>query len=232
MASGRACLASGSLCLASGGPLPGRGVAARCQAMAGRRMATAPSSVSLFFQPNLFPFMEEEEECNTRLALGIGGYGLKNNARNSTSALHFDALFPIQFKEEQEELDEGTSGKETSNCSSERHSAGARKKLKLTREQVMLLEESFSEHSTLNTIVEIIAEAKAGTGRAAGHSTASSGGVVSEPESEDEDEADGGGLRVLEEELREAERGEPEVEEGADAADEVDDDDRVGVFFV
>ncbi|XP_042444490.1 homeobox-leucine zipper protein HAT22-like isoform X1 [Zingiber officinale] len=114
-----------------------------------------PSSVSLFFQPNLLPFMEEEEEeeeeCNTRLALGIGDYGLKSNARDSTSTLHFDALFPIQFKEEQEELDEGVSGKETSNCSSERHSVGARKKLKLTREQVMLLEESFSQHSTLNT---------------------------------------------------------------------------------
>ncbi|KAG6474468.1 hypothetical protein ZIOFF_068405 [Zingiber officinale] len=167
-----------------------------------------PSSVSLFFQPNLLPFMEEEEEeeeeeCNTRLALGIGDYGLKSNARNSTSTLHFDALFPIQFKEEQEELDEGISGKETSNCS----------KLK-------------------KKMVEIIAEAKAGTGRAAGHSAAASGGVVSEPESEDEDEADGGGLRVLEEELREAERGEPEVEEGADAAGEVDDDDRVGVFVV
>ncbi|XP_074557759.1 homeobox-leucine zipper protein HAT9-like [Curcuma longa] len=93
--------------------------------------------------------MEEEEECNTRLALGIGGYGLKN-ARNSTSTLHFDALFPIQLKEEQEE-DEVISGKETSNCSSERHPVGARKKLKLTREQVMLLEESFSEHSSLNT---------------------------------------------------------------------------------
>lgn len=93
--------------------------------------------------------MEEEEECNTRLALGIGGYGLKN-ARNSTSTLHFDALFPIQLKEEEE--DEVVSGKETSNCSSERHPVGTRKKLKLTREQVMLLEESFKEHTTLNTV--------------------------------------------------------------------------------
>lgn len=77
-------------------------------------------------------------------------------------------------------------------------------------------------------IVEAVAGAKAGPGRAALHSAAASGGVVPEQASEDEDEADGGGPRAPEAALREAGRGEPEAEEGADAAGEGGGDDRVG----
>ncbi|KAG6469986.1 hypothetical protein ZIOFF_070925 [Zingiber officinale] len=87
-------------------------------------------------------FMEGEEECDTRLALGIG------TRINPTATLHFDALFPVQLKEEDDEEEVAVStGKAGSNCSSERK----KKKLKLTREQVLLLEESFGERSTLDS---------------------------------------------------------------------------------
>lgn len=89
--------------------------------------------------------MEGEEEFDTRLALGIG-------TRNPTATLHFDALFPVRLKEEDDEEVVST-GKAASNCSSERQTVcGRKKKLKLAREQVRLLEESFGERSTLDTV--------------------------------------------------------------------------------
>lgn len=96
---------------------------------------------------------EEPEECNTSLALGISGYGSKKSINNrTTTTLQFDALFPNHSKEVEDVV---ISGKETSNCSSEEF-LGPKKKLKLTREQVFLLEQSYSEHNTLNAVIELV----------------------------------------------------------------------------
>ncbi|XP_042375721.1 uncharacterized protein LOC121969603 isoform X1 [Zingiber officinale] len=94
-------------------------------------------------------FMEEElEECNMSLALGISGYGSKKSTSNrTTTTLQFDALFPNHSKEVE---NVANGGKETSNCSSEEF-LGPKKKLKLTKEQVFLLEQSYSERDTVNT---------------------------------------------------------------------------------
>lgn len=96
---------------------------------------------------------EEPEECNTSLALGISGYGSKKGISNRTATtLQFDGLFPNHSKEVEDIV---MSGKETSNCSSEEF-LGPKKKLKLTKEQVFLLEQSYSEHDTVNTVIKSV----------------------------------------------------------------------------
>ncbi|KAI3439676.1 Homeobox domain-containing protein, partial [Psidium guajava] len=93
----------------------------------------------------------------------------------------------------------------------------SRKKLRLSKDQSAVLEESFKEHNTLNPWV-FPAEAKAGTGEAARAPAQTGGGLVSEQKSEDEVEADGGGLRVPEAVLREPDGGEPAAAEGGAGA--------------
>ncbi|XP_064985852.1 homeobox-leucine zipper protein HAT1 isoform X3 [Musa acuminata AAA Group] len=129
----------------------------------------------------------QEEECNVSLSLAIGGVGDLPFIKN---------LDQTSFKEEKEEKRDG---------------GGTRKKLRLSGEQLALLEDSFRAHSTLAPVrpetracAEVALAAEA------------SGSMVSEQESQDQTEADGGRLRVLEEVLREAGQREQKAEEGAD----------------
>ncbi|CAD5190043.1 unnamed protein product [Musa acuminata subsp. malaccensis] len=109
----------------------------------------------------------EEGDCNTSLSLAIGG------GRQFTPSTSLHVLFPHHPKQEEEEeedthrhvgsvsrwkeLDEeeeeedGVSGKDDSSNLSDDKPVGTRKKLKLTIEQVRLLEDSFRHRSTLNT---------------------------------------------------------------------------------
>ncbi|CAL9766201.1 unnamed protein product [Musa acuminata subsp. burmannicoides] len=103
-----------------------------------------------------------EEECNTNLSLAIDGGRQFMPGHRSKPTLHLQVLFPHHPKEEEEEEpiriprsknteeEEVISGRDTSNCSNDKL-FGTRKKLKLTKEQVTLLEDRFREHNTLNT---------------------------------------------------------------------------------
>ncbi|RWW42862.1 hypothetical protein BHE74_00051593 [Ensete ventricosum] len=109
----------------------------------------------------------EDGECNTSLSLAIGG------GRQFTPSTSLHLLFPrhpkeeeedtqvhvgsvsrwkeLDDEEEEEEEEEGVSGKDDSSNLSDDKPVGTRKKLKLTIEQVRLLEDSFRERSTLST---------------------------------------------------------------------------------
>ncbi|CAL9079221.1 unnamed protein product, partial [Musa textilis] len=103
-----------------------------------------------------------EEECNTNLSLAIHGGRQFVPGHRSKPALQLQVLFPHHPKEEEEEEpkriprsknteeEEVISGRDTSNCSNDKL-FGTRKKLKLTKEQVTLLEDRFREHNALNT---------------------------------------------------------------------------------
>lgn len=110
----------------------------------------------------------EEGDCNTSLSLAIGG------GRLFTPSTSLHVLFPHHPKEEEEESDtqrhvgsvsrwkeldeeeeeeeDGVSGKDDSSNLGDDKPVGIRKKLKLTIEQVRLLEDSFRQRSTLNTV--------------------------------------------------------------------------------
>lgn len=104
-----------------------------------------------------------EEECNTNLSLAIDGGRQFMPGHRSKPTLQLQVLFPHHPKEEEEEEpiriprsknteeEEVISGRDSSNCSNDRL-FGTRKKLKLTKEQVSLLEDRFREHNTLNTV--------------------------------------------------------------------------------
>ncbi|XP_064964985.1 homeobox-leucine zipper protein HAT22-like isoform X1 [Musa acuminata AAA Group] len=104
-----------------------------------------------------------EEECNTNLSLAIDGGRQFMPGHRSKPTLHLQVLFPHHPKEEEEEEpiriprsknteeEEVISGRDNSNCSNDKL-FGTRKKLKLTKEQVTLLEDRFREHNTLNTV--------------------------------------------------------------------------------
>ncbi|RWV92064.1 hypothetical protein GW17_00045602 [Ensete ventricosum] len=109
----------------------------------------------------------EDGECNTSLSLAIGG------GRQFTPSTSLHLLFPrhpkeeeedtqvhvgsvsrwkeLDDEEEEEEEEEGVSGKDDSSNLSDDKPVGTRKKLKLTIEQVRLLEDSFRDRSTLST---------------------------------------------------------------------------------
>ncbi|WOL00253.1 hypothetical protein Cni_G08966 [Canna indica] len=91
---------------------------------------------------------------------------------------------------------------------------GGRKKLRLSKEQSAVLEESFKEHSTLNPVssrIDLKAEARAG--QAAASTAAAGGSVVPKPAREDQVEADGGGLRAPPPVLPRPDGGEPAAAE-------------------
>ena len=117
----------------------------------------------------------EGDECNISLGLAIGGGGLfsSNQSRNNgrKPPVQFHVLFPPQPKGEEEEEEpiteeqhvnksrsrsknideeEDTSTKDMSDGVS--NQVGMRKKLRLTKEQLTLLENSFQEHNTLNSV--------------------------------------------------------------------------------
>lgn len=115
----------------------------------------------------------EEDECNIGLGLAIGG-GQHFTSKNSRSGgrkppVRLYDLFPHRRKEEEEEeeprrekqhewknIDEEEdtmSAKDTSRDGGN-DQVETRKKLRLTEEQLTLLENSFREHTTLNQVTE------------------------------------------------------------------------------
>ncbi|XP_068643970.1 homeobox-leucine zipper protein HAT14-like [Aristolochia californica] len=108
--------------------------------------------------------MEEEDLCNTGLVLGIGSAqfsaAASSSDRRTQLPVKFHLLFPPHTQKTAEEQDvERSSSKTTDddedysnrNFSSEVNNTSnvPRKKLRLSKEQSALLEESFKEHSTL-----------------------------------------------------------------------------------
>ncbi|KAK9055253.1 hypothetical protein SSX86_026335 [Deinandra increscens subsp. villosa] len=116
--------------------------------------------------------MDEEETCNTTLALGIGvGTKTEEQSKNKKRASWLDLSLPLHPKIEasghdyknddhdtddqdsfsSKTIDDQEDEKETrlKNCNN--NIDGSRKKLKLTTAQTILLEDSFKVHSTLNT---------------------------------------------------------------------------------
>ncbi|XP_073154913.1 homeobox-leucine zipper protein HAT4-like isoform X1 [Henckelia pumila] len=88
--------------------------------------------------------------------------------------------------------------------------AASRKKLRLSKEQAAVLEETFKEHSTLNPVT------KNGISKTAKSEASAGGGVVSEQKGKNEAEANRGRLRVLETLLREFDGGEQATAEGSE----------------
>ncbi|KAJ8634552.1 hypothetical protein MRB53_008819 [Persea americana] len=101
--------------------------------------------------------MEEEEICNTGLVLGIGpigcGVSKKKCHLQQKPPVRFHLLFPSV--DEEQEVD-GSSSKVTdegedygSRVGNDHERNHTRKKLRLSKEQSSLLEDSFKEHNTL-----------------------------------------------------------------------------------
>ncbi|VAI08042.1 unnamed protein product [Triticum turgidum subsp. durum] len=116
-------------------------------------------------------------------------------------------------RERAEEADLGEMVSSTAAGAEEDDDGSTRKKLRLTKEQSALLEDRFKEHSTLNPV-----QAESGFSQAAKPQAKAGGSLVPEQKSQDEAEADGGGLRVPEALLRDAHRGEPPAAAGAAGA--------------
>ncbi|KAG6428431.1 hypothetical protein SASPL_112682 [Salvia splendens] len=93
--------------------------------------------------------------------------------------------------------------------SDEEDAENARKKLRLSKDQSAVLEESFKEHSTLNPV-----KAKNGSGEEIRAQAEADRSLVSKQKSKDEIEANRGGLRISKEMLREFDRGKQEAAEG------------------
>ncbi|XP_073116926.1 homeobox-leucine zipper protein HOX15 isoform X1 [Elaeis guineensis] len=110
--------------------------------------------------------MVEEEYCNTVLGLSIGGGGHfpSNRSHDRKPPVQFHILFPPQLKEEEIKEETSTIGedkKKLSRLNSDNEEdciiggsnrGGTRKKLRLTNEQSMLLEDSFRTHNTLTSV--------------------------------------------------------------------------------
>ncbi|XP_073278500.1 homeobox-leucine zipper protein HAT3-like isoform X1 [Primulina huaijiensis] len=90
--------------------------------------------------------------------------------------------------------------------------AASRKKLRLSKVQAAVLEETFKEHSTLNPVT------KNGFSKKARSEASAGGGVVSEQKGEDKVEANRGRLRVLEPLLREFDRRKQTIAEGSEGS--------------
>ncbi|KAI5674101.1 hypothetical protein M9H77_14465 [Catharanthus roseus] len=113
---------------------------------------------------------EDHEICNTRLGLGISLDDFhvpkkisinRQKKKNSSIKLGLDVSFPFHnFKYDDKEIviddyhhkgckiEEGSSSKTI-------NGGGARKKLRLTKEQSTVLENSFKQHTTLNTFYNL-----------------------------------------------------------------------------
>ncbi|KAK3005447.1 hypothetical protein RJ639_015616 [Escallonia herrerae] len=100
--------------------------------------------------------MVDEELCNTGLALSIGQFVPKRDQHKNKHVVCLDLTIPLHPKQEAnidaecrsegsslKPVDEGQTSKNNKIC--------GRKKLRLSKEQSTLLEDSFKIHSTLNT---------------------------------------------------------------------------------
>jgi len=111
--------------------------------------------------------MEAEDFGKSWLGLGIGGGDLK---RRSSAAVRLDLLFPQQSVKEEEAAvgstkaekgarkrlkitdDDGVGRRSLEPSPSDDGGAGARKKLRLTKEQSTLLEDTFRAHNILSHV--------------------------------------------------------------------------------
>lgn len=107
--------------------------------------------------------------CNINLALSIGGGEFKSNEHHGREERPSNcfALFPCQqagegddrvrkrlhsaSRSEDSESTETGDAKEA-RCGVDERVGGRRKKLRLSKEQLAFLEDSFTEHSTLNLV--------------------------------------------------------------------------------
>ena len=119
----------------------------------------------------------DPEACNTRLQLGLGlgdHYAPRQEMRNTDRPLVCLDLLSFALLPKQEQFanldhhmvngsrltmnmdeDDGDRSRSTDHADSEITDIkdGARKKLRLTREQTTLLEDSFKRHNTLNPVI-------------------------------------------------------------------------------
>lgn len=107
----------------------------------------------------------DQETCNTTLGLGIGlddfvpksDIRQKNHSKKSPVTFLDGLSFPFHFKDEEETTMEicsrNTEGSMTS--VSNKNGGVVPKKLRLTKEQSTLLEDSFKHHSTPNVVTSI-----------------------------------------------------------------------------
>ncbi|CDP03016.1 unnamed protein product [Coffea canephora] len=91
--------------------------------------------------------MVDDDFCNTKLALGIGTSSGNSVPKPDKRALSLDLSL----------VDEGQSSR-----NSEDNGGESRKKLRLSKEQTAVLEDSFKKHTTLNTAQKIELAARLG----------------------------------------------------------------------
>ena len=112
--------------------------------------------------------MEAEDFGKSWLGLGIGGSDLKRSHGERRSAVRLDLLFPQQSVKEEAAVgtkaekgarkrlkitdDDGVGRRSLEPSPSDDGGAGARKKLRLTKEQSTLLEDTFRAHNILSHV--------------------------------------------------------------------------------
>ena len=112
--------------------------------------------------------MEAEDFGKSWLGLGIGGGDLKRSHGERRSAVRLDLLFPQQSVKEEAAVgtkaekgarkrlkitdDDGVGRRSLEPSPSDDGGAGARKKLRLTKEQSTLLEDTFRAHNILSHV--------------------------------------------------------------------------------
>ncbi|KAA8522726.1 hypothetical protein F0562_009112 [Nyssa sinensis] len=108
---------------------------------------------------------DDEEACNTGLGLGLGvGVGVgeyvpKHDRAKKKHVVCLDLSFPLHMKEEAMDAEcraEGSNSKvyeeeEGRQVNNNKKKSNSRKKMRLTKEQSTMLEESFKLHTNLNT---------------------------------------------------------------------------------
>ncbi|RCV11900.1 hypothetical protein SETIT_2G224000v2 [Setaria italica] len=143
---------------------------------------------------------EDEEEQDDAAGAGAGAAAAASSSPNNSAG-----SFPTDFSAQGQAGTGGGGGGDRagSRASDEDDGGSARKKLRLSKEQSAFLEESFKEHATLNPKQKLALAKQLN---------------LRPRQVEDEAEADGGGLRVPEALLRDADRGEPAAAEGAGGA--------------
>ncbi|GJR11913.1 hypothetical protein Tco_0794565 [Tanacetum coccineum] len=98
--------------------------------------------------------MSKEERCNTTLRLGIGvDVKREKKLKQKTMGFRLDLALPVHPKVKVTNHGDCTKRSDSSNLDVYHdNSDGSRKKLKLTTEQITLLEDRFKIQSTLNTV--------------------------------------------------------------------------------